>query len=379
MPTVTASLDVTFTNLFIGQHRVCWAIYPSTIYDCSTVIYCATAGTQTVNIPITVDNETCNSVDYIGYVQASCQEISSETGRIPFSATFVPTPACSALKITCERVGIYNISFTNGGRGYGPNNPPSILISGGHATASVVVGNNINITNAGTLYTDGTYYNVPYVNIVGVGSGGQATVVISGGVITSVITTLDGISYLNNNTFTFNVSDIGSTGSGFIGQFSLGYSTIVYVSLLTNFPLNTSIPTVTIDPPLGEGVLAEATAVLGPCVNQILGVSCDNVTTNTITNMHLGQSMVACMLTAPILNSAYSSTTEGCCYDCKYVSFNNTSETDPVTVYFVDCTEHNILQVIVGPGTTEPVCAVNNSWYWDETIPVAVTVGAVCP
>lgn len=86
----------------------------------------------------------------------------------------------------------------------------------------------ITITNQGSLYTNGTYTNVP-LNAVS-GTGGQATVVVSSNLVFSVVVTSGGIDYIHNEAITINAVDIGGTGSGFAG----------YVEDLTTYYPSTS-------------------------------------------------------------------------------------------------------------------------------------------
>lgn len=65
----------------------------------------------------------------------------------------------------------------------------------------------------GALYTDGTYSNVPLTG--GAGSGALATIVVSGGSVTSVTLTNPGKLYLNGDTLSALAANIGGTGSGF--------------------------------------------------------------------------------------------------------------------------------------------------------------------
>ncbi len=66
----------------------------------------------------------------------------------------------------------------------------------------------------GTSYTNGTYYNVPLTG--GSGSGAEATIVVSGGAVTSVALTAFGQKYLATDTgLSASASNIGGTGSGF--------------------------------------------------------------------------------------------------------------------------------------------------------------------
>lgn len=74
-------------------------------------------------------------------------------------------------------------------------------------------------TNDGSLYTDGTYVNQPLTG--GTGTGAYATIVVAGGIVTSVLITSNGINYI--------VGDVLSAalpvGSGFV----------ITVSSLMNF------------------------------------------------------------------------------------------------------------------------------------------------
>jgi hypothetical protein len=73
----------------------------------------------------------------------------------------------------------------------------------------------LTVTNlsGGTLYTNGTYNNVPLTG--GSGSGLEATVVVSGGAVTSVTITAGGNSYVVGDTLSADAGDVGGTGSGF--------------------------------------------------------------------------------------------------------------------------------------------------------------------
>lgn len=66
---------------------------------------------------------------------------------------------------------------------------------------------------AGTLYTNGTYTNVPLTG--GTGSGAQATIVVSGGGVTAVTLTKQGTGYAVNDALSASAANIGGTGSGF--------------------------------------------------------------------------------------------------------------------------------------------------------------------
>lgn len=67
----------------------------------------------------------------------------------------------------------------------------------------------------GTLYTTGTYTNVPLTG--GSGTGALATITVAGGAVTSVVITVNawGQNYVVGNTLSAAAANIGGTGSGF--------------------------------------------------------------------------------------------------------------------------------------------------------------------
>lgn len=74
------------------------------------------------------------------------------------------------------------------------------------------------ITNGGTLYTDGVYSAVELTNLTGYGSGATADITVNGGEVT-VVNITDGASgdgYKIGNLLSADAADIGGTGSGFI-------------------------------------------------------------------------------------------------------------------------------------------------------------------
>ena len=81
----------------------------------------------------------------------------------------------------------------------------------------------------GTLYTNGTYTNVPLTG--GAGANATATVVVSGGSVTSVTITLRGAGYAVANTLSALNTNIGGTGSGFSIPVSAIYAQTITLSL----------------------------------------------------------------------------------------------------------------------------------------------------
>jgi hypothetical protein len=71
----------------------------------------------------------------------------------------------------------------------------------------------LNTLVGGTLYTNGTYTNVTLTG--GSGTGAKATIVVSGGSVTTVTVTTPGNGYVVGNTLSATAASIGGTGSGF--------------------------------------------------------------------------------------------------------------------------------------------------------------------
>jgi hypothetical protein len=98
--------------------------------------------------------------------------------------------------------GLEVINIDNTGIGAGVN---QFTFTGLVLTLNTLVG--------GTLYTNGTYTNVTLTG--GSGSGAKATVVVSGGSVTTVTLTKAGNGYVVGNTLSATAATIGGTGSGF--------------------------------------------------------------------------------------------------------------------------------------------------------------------
>ena len=98
--------------------------------------------------------------------------------------------------------GIEVIDIDNNGIGSGTN---EMQFGGGILTLGTVTG--------GTLYTNGTYTNVSLTG--GTGTGAKATIVVSGGSVTTVTITTAGNYYLVGDVLSATAASIGGTGSGF--------------------------------------------------------------------------------------------------------------------------------------------------------------------
>jgi hypothetical protein len=98
--------------------------------------------------------------------------------------------------------GLQVIGVDNSGVGSGVSD---FTFTGPVATLGTIVG--------GTAYTNGTYNNVTLTG--GTGTGAKATIVVAGGVVTTVTITAAGTGYTVGDSLTAPAASIGGTGSGF--------------------------------------------------------------------------------------------------------------------------------------------------------------------
>lgn len=113
----------------------------------------------------------------------------------------------------------------------------------------------LTVTTAGTGYTNGTYINVPLAG--GSGTGAKATVVVSGGGISSITTTDVGNgAYVPGDTLTLANTNIGGAGTGVvIGALSAGIPALAVASGGTTTYTNVALDG-------GAGTGAQATVVV---------------------------------------------------------------------------------------------------------------------
>lgn len=114
-----------------------------------------------------------------------------------FSRGDVVTVAISAAVLIPTKAGVPSITV-------GPN--VSTILDGPISSLA--------LTAAGSGYTNnGTYTNVELTG--GTGTGAEATVVVTGGVVSSVMITLGGTGYKIGDTLSADPADIGTGGTGF--------------------------------------------------------------------------------------------------------------------------------------------------------------------
>lgn len=391
MAPTAASITVSWTSNYAGQHRVCWRLGSSGPYDCSTTVMCTGGGAVcSVTIPITVDNESCTDSTFEGYVQAACEDVSSTNGRIPFSVDFVPSPTCNGLNITCTNVSLSEIIVTNGGSGYGA--APSVSFTGGGgsgAAATAVVGSggvsSMLITNPGSGGVSGptTYTNVAASPLTGTGSG-DFDVTVTGGVISGVVPSSPGINFAGGDTFTFASGDIGGVTGSVITVVTVDTGTIIEVNITNPGSGYTSQPSVV----FSSGA-ATATAILAPCPDAWdMGNNClgDPYTSFPITPS-IGQTFNICNIggvdpgTVP---SEYTvSPTTDCCYNCVniQITYNNPGG-DDIDFTYIDCNPLNItyrnwVTGTIAEGEVISInCVVENSYAFTSSTGISVVTSA---
>jgi hypothetical protein len=126
-----------------------------------------------------VDNETCDTIIWEGYVQAACEDEASLVGRIPFTAQFVPDPEFNQYEISCDGVPVAGFGPLAGGSGYSVGDPILIVGDGTGATAEVGAETGGVIT-AITLLTPGDGYTTAAVDATGSGNGDATSSIILG-------------------------------------------------------------------------------------------------------------------------------------------------------------------------------------------------------
>jgi len=97
----------------------------------------------------------------------------------------------------------------------------SAIRSDGIRTLNTLVG--------GSGYVNATYTNVPLTG--GSGAGARATIVVSGGAVTSVTVTVFGAGYQVGNTLSASNTNLGGSGAGFSIQVSALYPQVIVMSL----------------------------------------------------------------------------------------------------------------------------------------------------
>jgi hypothetical protein len=165
----------------------------------------------------------------------------TEVGVFTASATTVTGSKLIRFATTIAAVGA-GVTVTGSGI------PVSTTVTASQLLSYGPVGT-VSISTVGSGYTNGTYTSVALVDEYGISSGSAATVVVSGGIVTSVTITNGGANFVAQETFSIPAASIGGTGSGFLGSITSLASTTaqLWTAFLSNAATASATVTLTFD------------------------------------------------------------------------------------------------------------------------------------
>lgn len=329
----------------------------------------------TVQIGITVDDETCAAVTYEGYVQPCCQEVASLEGRVPFTVTFTPAPACKSYQVTCISAAVAEVTVTTPGTGYNPVDVSKLVTfvdpTGTLATADCrienggidygVEGTTFTLTSPGVGGANGNYVSSQGIDgTVGpVHAYFDYTVV--GGIVTAVnITSIadvpaaPGSGYSAGNTV--KLTDGFAPGNEpVITVNTLNTGKILYCGVTAAGTGFSGPTTATVAAP-GAGTTA-LLSVRNTTCNPVTGLGnlCDESPASTLPDIELGTAIQICRKGAlGAIPTDLQVVEGGCCADQACTDYEVT--VDPAftgNIYFTDCTtkETAALKAAIPPST----------------------------
>lgn len=312
MSAIPVDLTVSFKAKTIGAHRVAYRTGSGSYSYVSTT--CAILGACSAVIPIFVDNDSCDVVQYNGYIQAECEDIDSTTGRLTWAVDFMPAPSCKSYAVTCYQLDIASVTITERGSSY--ETPPTVTFigGGGVATGTAVVGSGGLLTAvisiAGSGYVNNTYTNVDLTG--GAGTGAKATVIIAGGSVTSVVITTPGTGYVDGDALVPDPADVGGApGVAASITVTTDLAKVISVTGIVTTTQFTSLPAVSFSG--GGGTAAAGTVVLDECP-EIDSPGCIGAgVTIPADTLELGDTVNVCDQNAPVQAGEYTVTENGDC------------------------------------------------------------------
>jgi len=406
MTPIAGALTITWTNQYVGNHRICYrqVTAPPSAFVCINNIPCPNPpGTvNTYTIPVVVDNDSCNPVEWEVYVQASCEDEASANGRVYVSPNpeFTPDPTCLAQSFTCSQVSVVGFNIIDGGSNYAGSETADV----GGETVGITIGlaspTAMLIVDPGSCLVDGVYPGVTPLTNTGIGTG-TFTITVTANVVSAIVADPGCVGFAPADQLTFDSAVLGcvapclcnAANNPVIDVTATDYRQVVSIDLPTG--LFSSVPVVVVDPPtFGPGDTAVAVAVLGNCPNGWdAGINCltDDLGNFPI-DVALGLSFNICYEdgdyngteTLSDLYDIYGyllANPADCCFECVDIEVDNQSGAS-IEFSYINCVTKDIVGVSIPDGSA-PVynCVVNNSWastidYTNVANGVTVTVNS---
>lgn len=354
-----ALLNFSFdSNYTAGCYRIASRIqgsgdpYVITAAACTPFVPPTLSVPCTAQIPITVDDETCDAVTYEGYVQPCCQDEESLDGRVAFTVTFTPNPACKSYLLTCHSSGVSEVLVDTPGTGYtpGPNVPVNIVDPAGTlATAECIVEDGgvktFTLTSPGVGGTPGTYTASQGIDgTIGPVHAYFDYTIGGGGTVTSVTLSTGNPAVTGSG---YSVADTVLLSDGFapgnepvITIDSVNTGEILFCTVLTAGSGYTGPTTATL--PAAGLEVAPVLSVVNTLCNptEYFGIGCDDDITPLRPDVALGATVQICRkgdVGAPPANM--SIVEGGCCADpgCETITITAADPSYTGNIWYVDC------------------------------------------
>ena len=155
-----------------------------------------------------------DGIDTLGTVTGGSDYTNGTFTNIPLTGG---TGTGARATIVVASNSVTTVTITNKGNDY--------TVADALSCSALAIGSGIQTLGtitAGSGYTNGTYTGVSLTG--GSGTGAEATIVVSGGKVSSVTITARGRGYIVGNIMSANSTDIGGTGSGFVVPVSAVYA-----------------------------------------------------------------------------------------------------------------------------------------------------------
>jgi len=385
-------IDITidFTAAVAGCHRCGFRKVGDPTYDTSTEVICAGVGPCTILVTSTINTTSCDGiVDFEGYIQPCCEDVTSLAERTAWGVTYTPTVACDRVEITMDDATVTGITIKDPGYLYEIVNPLVITRQPGDlyvidAVANIAtIGDGVMgatlpaISSPGLGYTSGDILDVIQVPVT-TGTTAQYRVIGAvggGGEVLTIALITAGSEYYDEGTFTFS----GGTGAGVdldivsIQNNGLQYNrygAILTTAVTVNGQYSIQ-PIMTIT--TGSGLNGDLSADTHSPTTPIWATAVNDCTAGaiTITNLTLADTpfAICCdpLAPTPPVGSGYIVTPGGCCINadttttaCTTVDIENTTIAG-ITIDITEC-GGEVSAVTIPALTTNTYCLVLNGY-----------------